>query len=141
MDKKHFNARLALAGAAITAMIVVLTFQPKKLEAETHAVGQKYAVKLYETAWCGYCKATRELLKKYNVPYQARDIEKSNQAKQEFKQLGGRGVPVLVVGDEILYGYNQRKIVNTLEAWVKQNKAKDSSKTTTTLQPWQDDRR
>jgi mycoredoxin len=65
-------------------------------------------VSLYATEWCGYCARTRELLAERKVPYREFDIEKSAEAAHRFQQLRGRGVPVLVVGDEVIHGFDQQ---------------------------------
>lgn len=67
-------------------------------------------VVLYATSWCGYCAKARALLKASNVPFVEFDIEKSAKALAEFKSLGGRGVPVLQMGGEVVLGYNERRI-------------------------------
>jgi len=71
-------------------------------------------VVLYSTVWCGYCRKTRELLSKKNVPFKEYDIEKSDKARRQFVSLGGKGVPVLVVGNAVIHGYDKRKIEKAL---------------------------
>lgn len=73
-------------------------------------------VALYATEWCGYCAKTRELLADRQVPYQEFDIEKSEEAARRFHQLNGRGVPVLVVGDEVIHGFDQGSMQAALDA-------------------------
>ena len=67
-------------------------------------------VVLYATSWCGYCKATRELLGQLGVSYKEFDIETSQQGKQEYKGLNGSGVPLLLINGEVVRGYNPSKI-------------------------------
>lgn len=67
-------------------------------------------VVLYATSWCGYCRATRELLGQLGVPYKELDIETSQQGKQEYKELKGTGVPLMLINGEIVRGYNPNKI-------------------------------
>jgi glutaredoxin len=71
-------------------------------------------VVLYATEWCGYCAKTRELLAARNIPYLEYDIEKSDEGAHRFHQLNGRGVPVLVVGEEVIHGFDQRAIQRAL---------------------------
>ena len=70
---------------------------------------------LYATQWCGYCQKTRELFAKNNIEYTEYDVEKSAAANREFKQLGGRGVPLVVVNGKIFRGYNPRGIMKALK--------------------------
>ena len=69
---------------------------------------------LYATAWCGYCKKTRELLAENNVSYYEYDIEKSKEGKEQHKKLGGKGIPLLVINGEVIKGYNPNKIMQSL---------------------------
>jgi mycoredoxin len=66
---------------------------------------------LYATAWCGYCKKVRELLEENGIPYHEYDIEKSSVGREQYKRLGGKGVPVLLIGDVVVKGYNPSKIL------------------------------
>jgi glutaredoxin len=64
-------------------------------------------VVMYATAWCPYCAKARAYLKRTNTAYVEHDIEKSAEAHAEFKRLGGRGVPLILVGSEKLRGFNE----------------------------------
>ncbi len=62
-------------------------------------------VSLYVTAWCNYCDRARRYLDDAGVPYAEHDIEKSPAARQAFAELGGQGVPLIRVGDDVLHGF------------------------------------
>ena len=73
-------------------------------------------VTLYSTSWCRYCEKTRRFLDQANIPYTEYDIEKSTTAYRKYEQLGGRGVPVIRIGDTTIQGYDTkaiRKAINT----------------------------
>lgn len=72
-------------------------------------------VVLYATDWCGYCRQTRELLTEQGVPYTEYDIEKNPEGRRQYDALNGRGVPVLKVGDEVLYGFNRERILGMVK--------------------------
>ena len=69
------------------------------------------AVVLYATQWCGYCQKARELMAKHNIVYFEYDIEKSSEGRAQYDRLGGKGVPVLLIGEEVVMGYNASKIL------------------------------
>jgi len=71
-------------------------------------------VVLYSTQRCGYCRQARALLAYHKVDYVEKDVEVSLRAQEEFRALNGRGVPVLVIGEEVLHGYSQQRIVRSL---------------------------
>ena len=64
-------------------------------------------VVMYATVWCPYCARARAYFKRTNTAYVEHDIEKSADAHAEFKRLGGRGVPLILVGNEKLRGFNE----------------------------------
>ena len=68
-------------------------------------------VVLYATDWCGYCQKTRELFARNNIPYVEYNIERSEQAYQEYRSLGGRGVPVVNAKGTVIHGYSSQRIL------------------------------
>lgn len=82
-------------------------FDTPSKKAAIYASAVNARVVLYATSWCGYCKKTRELLEANNVEYYEYDIEKSAEGRAQHKELGGRGVPLLIVKDVVVKGYNR----------------------------------
>ena len=76
-------------------------------------------VVLYATSWCGYCKAAREFFTANGIEYIELDIEASSTARQAHRELGGGGVPVIVVGDSVIRGFNQPALRRALGPWLK----------------------
>jgi glutaredoxin-like YruB-family protein len=71
-------------------------------------------VELYVTSWCGYCKKALEYVKSHNIKYVAYDIEKDAAAKQRYKEMGGHGVPFIVIGKNTMSGYSQQNLEHYL---------------------------
>ena len=63
-------------------------------------------VEMYVTSWCGYCKKAQSYLKSRGVPYETYDIEKDSDAKQRYKELGGHGVPLIIIGSNKMNGFS-----------------------------------
>ncbi|HEY7773615.1 MAG TPA: glutaredoxin family protein [Marinagarivorans sp.] len=68
--------------------------------------GELPAVTLYSTSWCSYCRAARTYFNNKAVAFIERDIEKDPAAAQAFEQLGGGGVPVIVIDNQLLRGFD-----------------------------------
>ncbi|MEE9448118.1 MAG: glutaredoxin domain-containing protein [Arenicellales bacterium] len=64
-------------------------------------------VVMYSTSWCGYCKQARRHFQANNIDYIEFDIEKNRKAKRAYDKLGGRGVPVILVGNQRMNGFNK----------------------------------
>ncbi|NVN89169.1 MAG: DUF4124 domain-containing protein [Desulfuromonadales bacterium] len=63
-------------------------------------------VEMYVTDWCGYCKKAAAYMRSRDIPFVAYDIEKDSSAKQRHKELGGRGVPLIIVGNNKMSGFS-----------------------------------
>ena len=64
-------------------------------------------VVMYGTAWCGYCKKARSYFVANNILYEEYDVEKSEKGKRDYKKLGAKGVPVILVGEKRLNGFSE----------------------------------
>jgi len=72
-------------------------------------------VVMFTTQSCGVCKMAKSYLTRKGVPYTERDIEVSDSAAADFKRLGGRGVPLILVGSEVMRGFSEQGMDNLLE--------------------------
>lgn len=89
-----------------------------KAEGRQIVPGQQPEVVLYATAWCGYCAKTRRLFKQLRVEFTEYDIEKDASANARFQQLGGRGVPLILIGKDVVRGFDEDEILILLEPWL-----------------------
>jgi glutaredoxin len=92
--------------------------QQRSLSTEAAVAASQPEVLLYATDWCGYCKMTREFFAANGIRYIEHDIEKSSTALSEHKKLGGNGVPLIKVGDEVISGYNEAALRQLLGPWL-----------------------
>lgn len=72
----------------------------------TPAAKVKDKVRIYTAVWCGYCKKAKAHLAARGVPYDEVDVEASERGHKEYAQLGGRGVPVIIVGSQRMDGFD-----------------------------------
>ena len=93
-------------------------FHAPAVSSNDMAAGQP-EVHLYATDWCGYCKMTREFFAANGIRYTEHDIEKSSEALKEHRKLGGNGVPLIVVGDEVIKGWNEPALRALLSPWLR----------------------
>ena len=90
--------------------------QASVLQPRVSSIGGKPAVKMYATDWCPYCKQARAYFARNGIPYAELDIEKSETAKAEHKRIGGRGIPVILVGSERMNGFSEQRMAQMLKA-------------------------
>ena len=67
------------------------------------------AVIMYTTSWCSICKHAKTYMAQKKVPYVEKDIETSTAARREFLELGGDGVPLILLDDKLLAGFSRRR--------------------------------
>jgi len=80
------------------------------------AAKPKERVKIFTTVWCGYCKKAKAHLASRSVPFEEVDIEASERGRSEFSRIGGRGVPVILVGDQRMDGFDAQGLDAMLAA-------------------------
>lgn len=78
-------------------------------------VPAKPQVVVYSTSWCGACKSAKKYLAAKNIPYQEIDVEKSQEGAAEFRKRGGRGVPLIVIGEKQMSGFSSQWIDEQLK--------------------------
>lgn len=61
---------------------------------------------LYATPNCGYCKLARAHMQRRGIAYLEKDVSSNAQAESEWRALGGRGVPLTVMGSHRLTGFS-----------------------------------
>ena len=64
-------------------------------------------VTMYATSWCGYCNKARQYFRAKGIDYIEYDIEKDERARRMYDALGGKGVPVILVGKKRLNGFSE----------------------------------
>ena len=71
-------------------------------------------VQVFVTSWCPYCRQLEAYLKTNRIPYSRFDIEKNKDGARKYEELGGGGVPVVKIGDEVVRGFRLDKIKQLL---------------------------
>jgi glutaredoxin len=64
---------------------------------------------LYSARWCGVCKKAKRFFIEKNIPFEEYDVEKSQRGRRDFKRLQGKGVPIILVGDQRMNGFSPER--------------------------------
>ncbi|WP_191090534.1 glutaredoxin family protein [Niallia endozanthoxylica] len=59
---------------------------------------------------CVECSVVKQMLTAEGIPFEIRNITKSEEYKKEVEKYGFLGVPVTVVGDRAVKGLNQELV-------------------------------
>lgn len=72
-------------------------------------------VTIYSTPTCHFCHMAKDYFKANNIAYTEHDVASDlNKRKEMVEKSGQMGVPVIVVGSELIVGFNQPKIAQML---------------------------
>lgn len=68
-------------------------------------------VTVYSTRYCQYCRMVKAFLEKHGVPYENIDVGADRAAAEKMIQISGqRGVPVIVVDNEVIVGFDSQRL-------------------------------
>lgn len=72
---------------------------------------------MYSITECSPCDAVRELLQIKNIPFTEKNVDGNIELQAELTKLNGSlNVPITLIGDKKLSGYNRTEILSALEA-------------------------
>ena len=63
-------------------------------------------VTMYSTDWCPHCKNARNYFTTKGIAFTEVNVETSEAGRKEYQALGGKGVPLIVVGDKLMSGFS-----------------------------------
>ena len=70
---------------------------------------------VYSTPSCHFCHMAKDFFKEKNVAFEDFDVAADLVKRQEMLQKSGQmGVPVILIDDQIIVGFNKPKIVELL---------------------------
>ncbi|HWB57917.1 MAG TPA: glutaredoxin domain-containing protein [Chthoniobacteraceae bacterium] len=75
----------------------------------------KPQVVVYTTSECPYCKLAKNYLAQRGVDYKEVNVEQSPEGQAEFQRLGGNGVPLILIGETRINGYNEQALAAALQ--------------------------
>ena len=73
-----------------------------------------HPVIVYSMEDCVECTFVKKMLTEEGVSFEVRDITKSEEYKKEVEKYGFLGVPVTVVGDRAVKGFNPELIAYSI---------------------------
>ncbi len=104
--KIHFGDRPPAGTETSVVEVRINTYESPNIEAMREILNPKDKVVMYSAAWCGVCKKAKKYFKANKIRFKEYDIEKSSKGKKDFKKLGAKGVPVILVGEKRLNGFS-----------------------------------
>lgn len=78
-------------------------------------------IMLYALSTCSFCKMAKRFFENQNIPYNFVDVdllpeEEKEKTVAEVQRISGRrAFPVIVIGEEVIVGYDELRIREALE--------------------------
>ena len=74
------------------------------------------AIKIYSTPACPYCQRLKSYLDSMGFAYKDIDVSVNPEIVEEMVNLSGQmGVPVIVVDDEVIIGFDRERLDSLLK--------------------------
>ena len=68
-------------------------------------------VTIYSTPTCHFCAMTKDYFKENNVQYENFDVSTNAEKRKEMMEKSGQlGVPVIIIDDQIVVGFNRPRL-------------------------------
>ncbi|MBE5315514.1 MAG: glutaredoxin family protein [Xanthomonadales bacterium] len=104
----------------LLALLVAIGFWRSERSAEAAlsalpGAGDPNRVLMVSAEWCGYCQQQLADFRAAGVRFTELDFDTS-EGRDAVDALGGRGVPLTVIGDEVIHGYNRPALQQHLAA-------------------------
>ncbi|MDB6173974.1 MAG: hypothetical protein JWL59_3285 [Chthoniobacteraceae bacterium] len=101
---KNLQIEIATANEDLNLLLA------KRSKIQVVSPGGGKQIVMYTTASCGACKAAKQYFAQKGIRYEEFDVEQSRSAMAEFQRLGGRGVPLIIVGEKRLEGFSPQAL-------------------------------
>lgn len=73
-------------------------------------------VTIYSTPSCHFCHMAKDFFKEKGVAFEDFDVASNLEKRKEMMDKSGQmGVPVILIEDQIVVGFNQPKIIELLD--------------------------
>lgn len=76
-------------------------------------------ITLYSATKCSHCKQAKTYLKQKGVAFMELNVQTNVRAAKALQKLGSRGVPVILIGDQRIDGFNKSKLDKLLKPYGK----------------------
>ena len=72
-------------------------------------------ITVFSTENCAFCKTEKQWLESLGYSYTSKMVDSDESAMKEFQELNvGTGVPVTVIGDQVIRGFNRPALMSAL---------------------------
>ena len=74
-----------------------------------------HKVVMYGVPNCGYCRQARQYFAAHDIDYVEYNINKSSKRLKDFRRMGGRGTPLILIDGKKIQGFKPQAIEAALK--------------------------
>lgn len=121
-DKKNSKKPKSKGGLIIIAIFVIaMILLSQRQDVETidcnaKVLASKPDVVMLGAWWCSYCYQAKKYFQKNNIHYCEYDMENTLEGKRLYEKHGGGSVPIMLIGDYQLRGFDEKQIEAAIAA-------------------------
>jgi len=121
-DKKNSKKPKSKGGLIVIAIfIIAMILLSRRQDVETidcdaEVLASKPNVVMLGAWWCSYCYQAKKYFQKNNIHYCEYDMENTLEGKRLYEKHGGGSVPIMLIGDYQLRGFNEKQIEAAIAA-------------------------
>lgn len=115
----HFTDKPPKDKTVEEVKLKINTYSSVEIKPLVERLGKTDKVVMYSAEWCGICTEAKRYFRKNDIAYVSYDVEKSRTGKMDFKQLRGKSVPILIVGNKRMNGFNATNFNKLYEDQIK----------------------
>jgi glutaredoxin len=104
---KGLLAILGVVGVVVAVSLALLPVSPLPVDSSVEGLSASNGVVIFTAPDCGYCDAAKAFFKRHEIAFGEYDVSTSVKVRQVFNRLGGRGVPLIIIGKTQFTGFNQ----------------------------------
>jgi len=67
-------------------------------------------ITIYTSNTCSHCTAAKEYFKEKGLEYEEKNVSTDPESKKELISKGFMGVPIILVDDKVIEGFNKNKL-------------------------------
>lgn len=105
-DAKLKDVKVGLQSHSGPAQVDNWTEVIRRAPPPTTAAAGTVAITMYSTEWCPVSKRARAYFAQKGLEVRDLDIEAVEEGMREFREFGGRAVPLVIVGDMRMRGFD-----------------------------------
>lgn len=106
----------ALIAAVAGGVLLIQDHGEKKFTAELQARARPGDIRMISSETCVYCNKAREWMNARQVPFEECFIERDEPCAAQYRALGARGTPTILVRGQPQLGFNPERMAAVLAA-------------------------